>query len=621
MQSSTPRSNSKPLSLVAHSPFPTAKQERTNVIPCFIPFLWHSIQRRHTITPKLNQSRLHRYHRPVHTLYPVSNSVLRNTKTMRRSPNRRLTSENTPPGTEPQVVKSTPVEQDKYTTPSEQVESTPVGDGYPLLQRQQIPGLIHNTFNLQDIPKSPPRSALPQGTFTPSSINYLSSLSARSAPLFHHKRPPLAPLQRTLSSSTFNLLEAESPNPAFVAPISTFRPTLSSKDLEKLAKAQISNKRRVKKAGRELGWRPSSRSALWPKRLNKDEGAVEQTSHGKTRKRAPTVAAPLPVCAQIEHDEELEKLYRECLDYVTSLTKPNVSTTIIQIVANVATGTTTLFLQKSISGAKPGYTKAAVRILRQLYDNNEWAAKQLCSGMVPFLEITVADHPLEMVLSQNLLPSAMACIYYLLITRYAQCWPSPEQHASEHTTSSPSSSIVMLKMAEGIGTMAWISQVEDPLTKEEAEEFESDIFTLTERTLEDQLKLGMTDKAEQLTYWKVIDNILKLHRSRSRTLGRALSVLEALVKISRCLEVMAGWSLLQNAWTKDFSRLEILAVLGNAGNNTKHRALDILRKAVFLNPYQADLMAEDDVLMKAAGGPWEPDVNITHHERRYHRKT
>ncbi|KAF9203911.1 hypothetical protein BGZ59_001362 [Podila verticillata] len=455
---------------------------------------------------------------------------------MRRSPNRRLTSENTPPGTEPQVVKSTPVEQDKYTTPPEQVESMLVGDGYPLLQRQQIPGLIHNTFNLQDIPKSPPRSALPQGTFTPSSINHLSS-------------------------------QAESPNPAFVAPISTFRPTLSSEDLEKLAKAQISNKRRI------------------------------------------------------EHDEELEKLYRECLDYVTSLTKPNVSTTIIQIVANVATGTTTLFLQKSISGAKPGYTKAAVRILRQLYDNNEWAAKQLCSGMVPFLEITVADHPLEIVLSQNLLPSAMACIYYLLITRYAQCWPSPEQHASEHTISSPSSSIVMLKMAEGIGTMAWISQVEDPLTKEEAEEFESDIFTLTERTLEDQLKLGMTDKAEQLTYWKVIDNILKLHRSRSRTLGRALSVLEALVKISRCLEVMAGWSLLQNAWTKDFSRLEILAVLGNAGNNTKHRALDILRKAVFLNPYQADLMAEDDVLMKAAGGPWEPDVNITHHERRYHRKT
>ncbi|KFH69793.1 hypothetical protein MVEG_04598 [Podila verticillata NRRL 6337] len=465
---------------------------------------------------------------------------------MRRSPNRRLTSENTPPGTEPQVVKSTPVEQDKYTTPPEQVESMLVGDGYPLLQRQQIPGLIHNTFNLQDIPKSPPRSALPQGTFTPSSINHLSS-------------------------------QAESPNPAFVAPISTFRPTLSSEDLEKLAKAQISNKRRVKKAGRELGWRPSSRSALWPKRLNKDEGAVEQTSHGKTRKRAPTVAAPLPVCAQIEHDEELEKLYRECLDYVTSLTKPNVSTTIIQIVANVATGTTTLFLQKSISGAKPGYTKAAVRILRQLYDNNEWAAKQLCSGMVPFLEITVADHPLEMVLSQNLLPSAMACIYYLLITRYAQCWPSPEQHASEHTTSSPSSSIVMLKMAEGIGTMAWISQVEDPLTKEEAEEFESDVFTLTERTLEDQLKLGMTDKAEQLTYWKVIDNILKLHRSRSRTLGRALSVLEALVKISRCLEVMAGWSLLQNAWTKDFSRLEILAVLGNAGNNVRSDWSEVTR--------------------------------------------
>lgn len=467
-------------------------------------------------------------------------------------------------------------------------------------------GLIHKTFNLQDIPKSPPRPALPQGIFTPSSINHLSSRKST---------------RRTLSSSTFKLPEAENPNPAFVAPISAFRPTLSSEDLKKHAKAQISNKRRVKKAGGEFRWRPSSRSVSWPEKLTKDEGAVEQTSHGKIRKRATTVAAPLPACAQTEHDEELEKLYRECLDYVTSLTKPNVSTTIIQIVANIAIGTTTLFLQRSISGAKPGYTKAAVRILRQLYDNNEWAAKQLCSGVVPFLEITVGDHPLEMVLSQNLLPSAMACIYYLLITRYAQCWPSSERHVSEHTTSSSSSTIVMVKMAEGIGTMAWISQVEDPLTKEEAEEFESDLFALTERTLEDQLKLGVTDKAEQLTYWKVIDNILKLHRNSARTLGRALSVLEALVKISRCLEIMAGWSLLQNAWTKDFSRLEILAVLGNAGNNVgsdwseaticccetftddpfflcqiKHRALDILRKAVFLNPYQADLMVEDDVV-------------------------
>lgn len=299
----------------------------------------------------------------------------------------------------------------------------------------------------------------------------------------------------------------------------------------------------------------------------KDEGAVEQTGPGKTRKCATTVAAPLPACAQTEHNEELEKLYCECLGYVTSLTNPNVTVTIIQIIAKVATGATTSFLQRSISGAKPGYTKAALCILRQLYDNNEWAAKQLCLGEVPFLEITVDDHPLETVLSQNLLPSAMACIYYLLITRYAQCWPSSEQYVLKHTANSSPATIVIVKMAEGIGTMAWISQVDDPLTKEEAEEFESDLFALVERTLEDQLMLRITDKAEQLTYWRVIDNILKLHRNRSRTLRRALSVLEAMVKISRCLEVMAGWSLLENVWTKDFSRLGTLAVLGNAENN------------------------------------------------------
>lgn len=223
-------------------------------------------------------------------------------------------------------------------------------------------------------------------------------------------------------------------------------------------------------------------------------------------------------------------------------------------------------LQKSISRARPGYTKAAVSILRQLYDWNESGAKELCSGQVPFLDIMIECSPLETVLSHDL-PTALACVYYLLITRYAQCWPSSHQYVSNQTCSSSSSNIVMVRVAEGIGDRAWISSDEDSLSEKEAEELESDLFTLAGKTLEGQLKLRMSDKAEQLIYWRVIDNILKLHSDRPKTVERAMSVLEVMIKVSRCLEIMAGWSLRGHTWTDDFSRLEILVRLGRISGN------------------------------------------------------
>ncbi|KAG0096693.1 hypothetical protein BGZ93_004132 [Podila epicladia] len=180
----------------------------------------------------------------------------------------------------------------------------------------------------------------------------------------------------------------------------------------------------------------------------------------------------------------------------------------------------------------------------------------------------------------------------------------------------------MVKVAEGIGDRTWISEDEDSLSEKEAEELESDLFTLVGKTLEAQLKLMMSDKAEQLIYWRVIDNILKLHTNRLKMVGRALSVLEMMIKISRCLEIMAGWSLRKNSWTDDFSRLEILARLGRiSGNNIKYRALDILEKAVHLNKHQADRMIENESLVQAAGGLWETSMHFAPGKSTYHQST
>ncbi|KAF9334077.1 hypothetical protein BG006_002741 [Podila minutissima] len=517
---------------------------------------------------------------------PDTPFISKNTIATRRS-NRHPENKNTPPDTtESLIVKSTPMEDVVLSTPMDMdVDLVPHDDGRtPVSQHQpRTPkqGLIFRSFNLQNTPR-PGFRALRRGMFTPSSIHHLPSLRARSAPLFHHR--PLAPSRRSLSGSSSHLTGASNPSPV-VAPISAFKPKLSPKALQKHAKAKGLDDRRAR------------------------QGELEQASSRKPQKLDPE-AAQLPGCAQTEQDEELEKLHGKCITYLKSLMTPNADAPIFAVMAAAAQSAAASLLQKSISRARPGYTKAAVSILRQLYDWNESGAKELCSGQVPFLDIMVERSPLETVLSHDL-PTAMACVYYLLITRYAQCWPSSHQYVSNQTSSSISTNIIMVRVAEGIGYRAWISSDEDSLSEKEAEELESDLFTLVGETLEGQLKLRMSDKAEQLIYWRVIDNILKLHINRPKTVYRALSVLKVMVKVSRCLEIMAGWSLRGHTWSDDFSRLEILVRLGRiSGNDIKNKALDILQKAVHLNKHQADRMVQNESLVQASGGLWESSIHF-----------
>ncbi|KAG0329504.1 hypothetical protein BG000_012082 [Podila horticola] len=420
---------------------------------------------------------------------------------------------------------------------------------------------------------------------------------ARNVHTIIHQSPaitPIAALRRSLSSSVSTLSGGSDSSPV-VVPISGFKPKLPSKALQKHASAKVLNDRRVR------------------------QGLFEQASSQKPQKYD-TVAGHLPVCAQTEQDEELQKLHSDCLIYLNSLATPNANAPVIAVIATVAQRVAASLLQKSISRERPGYTKAAVSILHHLYNRHESVAKELCSGQVSFLDINVEHPPLETVLTRDL-PTALACVYYLLITRYAQCWPSSVQYVSEQTSSSPSN-IVLVRVAEGIGDRVWVSEDEDSLTDEEADELESDLFLLVRKTLDGQLNLMMSDKAEQLIHWRVIDNILKLHTNRPKTVGRALSVLEVTVKVSRCLEIMAGWSLRGHAWTDNFSRLEILVRLGRiSGNNIKYRALDILEKAVHLNKYQADRMVQSESLVQAAGGLWEGSAHFAPVKSIYYQRT
>ncbi|KAF9424172.1 hypothetical protein BGZ94_008067, partial [Podila epigama] len=272
-------------------------------------------------------------------------------------------------------------------------------------------------------------------------------------------------------------------------------------------------------------------------------------------------------------DNDLEHLYHECSSSIRTLTTVAVPT---QKDIKLAQQTSRLLLQQSIARENRAYTKATIRIMRALYDQYESIAREVCRGRVPFMDTTLAmdDHPLSARLSIMDLKSTLSCLYYLLISRYAQCWPSSQLWRSrERLLSHANLSMLRIHMVQidpqpddsASQPCPWISTdmdtKSDVLTAAELEELDEDIFGLVTTTLEDQLELGLGDIAVQLAHWHVLDNVLKLHRHSPRTVDRSLTILETMIRNSECLKVLSGWSTLEMRWTNDFVHLYNLASL------------------------------------------------------------
>ncbi|KAG0349380.1 hypothetical protein BG004_007007 [Podila humilis] len=266
-----------------------------------------------------------------------------------------------------------------------------------------------------------------------------------------------------------------------------------------------------------------------------------------------------------EKNTKLEALSQRCVQVLTGLTLHVHEDAIVKSLA-----VTTSLLQRSIKLRKPLHTGNALRILRILYTQYSSVAKQVCKGSVPFLEMATED-PLEATLAWDKLPSALACIYYLLITRFAQCWPSaaadlgvPDSQAQWGPTS-PKCLITFVKVpANARIRSSWISMdTQNPLNHKHFAAFDEDIFALVENIIRDQLRSGLSGKVVPLAHWRVFDNVLLLHRKNISTVCRTLSVLEIISQDPDSCHFYCGWSKRGLKWTNSFKQLETLAEIMN----------------------------------------------------------
>ncbi|KAF9335693.1 hypothetical protein BG006_010844 [Podila minutissima] len=275
--------------------------------------------------------------------------------------------------------------------------------------------------------------------------------------------------------------------------------------------------------------------------------------------------APLQGTSQFKKDAQLEKLSQRCANMLTELTIDVNETTIKR-----ALKATTMLLQQSIALRKPMHTRNAVSVLRKLYVTYDYVAKEVSAGRVSFLD-DVKEDPLESILPEGNLsgtpspPTPLACIMYLLITRFAQCWPSAaaaiSNSAARHSSGGSNVALVNVPPNSGLDN-SWISlDAESALPKEDYDLFEEDLFALVEGVARDQLARHLSEKMMPLAHWRIFDNVLKLHRDNIRTLDRTLTVLDVISRDPKCCRFYCGWSHQRKIWTDTFTQIETLANL------------------------------------------------------------
>lgn len=268
---------------------------------------------------------------------------------------------------------------------------------------------------------------------------------------------------------------------------------------------------------------------------------------------------------QFKKDSQLEKLSQRCANMLTELTIDVNETTIKR-----ALKATAMLLQQSIALRKPMHTRNAVSVLRKLYATYDYVAKEVSTGRVSFLD-DVKEDPLESILPEDNLsgtpspPTPLTCIMYLLITRFAQCWPSTaaaiSSSASRHSSGGSRIALVNVPPNSGLDN-SWISlDAESALPKEDYDLFEEDIFALVEGVVRDQLARHLSEKMMPLAHWRIFDNVLKLHRDNIRTLDRTLTVLDVISRDPKCCRFYCGWSHQRKIWTDTFTQIETLANL------------------------------------------------------------
>ncbi|KAF9556354.1 hypothetical protein EC968_008307 [Mortierella alpina] len=294
-----------------------------------------------------------------------------------------------------------------------------------------------------------------------------------------------------------------------------------------------------------------------------------------------------PLRGTTQHTQNclVEEITRQCVGALIDLTC-NVNSES----KSLALRTTTTLLQSSLISKKPFHAMNALKVLRILYFTYEDIASEVSRGAVPFLE-NEHENPATLTPSETSLPSALACIHCLFISRIALSSQTP--HEAGFTSS--------------------MTKLIDKMTPEAERQLETDVLLLLDLVARDQSSEKRRLTNSKLIRSQIYDDGLRLHLEGKnyRTIDRMLGILDIVSRETECCRLLIGWSVTRNTWTESFKQVDTLIALleVKADNDVdianglipqlKMKVLDILGRLIAIEVEQTRKIIRKTRLMKA----------------------
>ncbi|KAF9904205.1 hypothetical protein EC991_002953 [Linnemannia zychae] len=255
--------------------------------------------------------------------------------------------------------------------------------------------------------------------------------------------------------------------------------------------------------------------------------------------------APLKGSKRYDENLQLGAITQQCYKSVLGL---------VQRVSSRSKGQalrdTTRLLQLSLVLDKPLHAMNALKVLRTLMFTYEDLSDEVSRGLVPFMEHDNEDAWVVQA-SETSLPSTLACVEYLLLTRLARDPPIREAVGGvAYKLKDETEKLFQLEIIQVMNYVAW-SQTES---------------SHLARTFVPLIRKGIFE--EMIRYQTAKNNL--------RHLRPMLEILDIVSREVECCKLLMGWRVSQQAWSNVFKFMNTL--IGLLG--TKSESLEKLANGV-----------------------------------------
>jgi hypothetical protein len=209
---------------------------------------------------------------------------------------------------------------------------------------------------------------------------------------------------------------------------------------------------------------------------------------------------------------------------------------------------TTRLLQLSLVLDKPLHAMNALKVLRTLMFTYEDLSDEVSRGLVPFMEHDNEDAWVVQA-SDVSLPSTLACIEYLLLTRLARDPPTKEAVGGiEYKLNEEAENQFQLEIIQAMNYVAWSQTESSHLT----------------RTFVPLIRKGIFE--EMIRY--------QTARNNFRQLRPMLEILDTVLREVECCKLLMGWRVSQQAWSNVFKFMNtLIGLLGTKAESMEKLAV------------------------------------------------